>query len=214
MVMFDHQTGSYWYQVSGEAIVGELTGARLEPLPSVTMPWGEWRELHPDTRMLSRVQIVDGDYTYLRDVFRDYANVINSGEVTFPLSYERVDRALRPADVVLTVRVGGEERVYPLAQLGDGAFEDTVSGEPVVIFSRFAGPYGAAFSREVDGRVLSFAIEGQDFVDAETGSRWNLAGRAITGPFEGEHLRPLPGRRAFWFSIALAIPDAGLYERR
>ncbi|MCA9931503.1 MAG: DUF3179 domain-containing protein [Anaerolineales bacterium] len=36
MVMLDHQTGSYWMQVSGEAIVGTLTGTRLTSLPART----------------------------------------------------------------------------------------------------------------------------------------------------------------------------------
>ncbi len=34
--MYDHQTLSDWFQVGGEAIVGALTGARLEAKPSVT----------------------------------------------------------------------------------------------------------------------------------------------------------------------------------
>ena len=34
LVMFDHQTGSYWFQVAGRAIVGELTGEELAVLPS------------------------------------------------------------------------------------------------------------------------------------------------------------------------------------
>ena len=38
LVMYDHQTGSYWSQVGGEAVVGTLTRARLEPLPSATCP--------------------------------------------------------------------------------------------------------------------------------------------------------------------------------
>ena len=38
LVMYDHQTGSYWFQVGGEAVVGTLTRARLEPLPSATCP--------------------------------------------------------------------------------------------------------------------------------------------------------------------------------
>ena len=41
LVMYDHQTGSYWFQVAGEAVVGALTGSRLALLPSFTMAWGE-----------------------------------------------------------------------------------------------------------------------------------------------------------------------------
>ena len=33
LVMYDHQTGSYWFQVGGEAVVGELTGSHLNLLP-------------------------------------------------------------------------------------------------------------------------------------------------------------------------------------
>ena len=34
LVMYDRQTESWWQQFLGEAIVGEMTGARLEMLPS------------------------------------------------------------------------------------------------------------------------------------------------------------------------------------
>ncbi len=53
LVMFDHQTGSYWFQTGGEAVVGSLTGKRLGLLPSMTMAWGEWKRLYPDTRLLA-----------------------------------------------------------------------------------------------------------------------------------------------------------------
>ena len=56
LVMYDHETGSYWFQVLGEAIVGDLTGKRLTLLPSVTTTWAEWKRLHPDTRLLTGLQ--------------------------------------------------------------------------------------------------------------------------------------------------------------
>ena len=49
MVMLDHETGSYWMQVSGEALVGELAGQRLTALPSQTTTWGLWRQQFPDS---------------------------------------------------------------------------------------------------------------------------------------------------------------------
>ena len=54
LVMYDHLTGSYWFQVIGEAIVGPLTGKRLKLLPSVTTTWGRWKALHAGTKVLSR----------------------------------------------------------------------------------------------------------------------------------------------------------------
>ncbi len=218
LVMFDHRTGSYWVQVSGEAIVGEMTGATLDLLPSVTMPWGEWRTLHPDTRVLSREQSVSGDYSYLQDVFRNYDAVINAGETTAPLNVGRVDRvggALRLADLVLTVSVDGREKVYPLSLIGNGAVNDTIGETPVVVFSRSTGPHGVAYSRLHDGRELTFMVSGpnseEDFFDVETGSVWNLAGTSVAGPLEGAQLEILPGRRAFWFAVSILLPNAELY---
>ena len=49
MTWFDHETGSVWSQPLGEAILGPLTGERLELLSSTTLRWSEWRELHPQT---------------------------------------------------------------------------------------------------------------------------------------------------------------------
>lgn len=211
MAMFDHGTGSYWYQVSGRAIIGELTGTVLELLPSITQTWGDWKELHPDTLVLSRQQIVPGDYSYLQDLFRDYDAVIESGDTIFPLSRDKVDKTLRLSDIVLIVGQTPEETVYPLALLGDGAANDVVGNEPVVVFSRAAGPWGAAYSRAVVDRILTFRPTGETWVDEQTGSTWNFAGWAEDGPLQGTQLRPLPGRRAFWFSISIALPDAKLF---
>ena len=41
LVMFDHASGSYWFQTGGEAIVGPMTGTRLAPLASSMMTWGD-----------------------------------------------------------------------------------------------------------------------------------------------------------------------------
>jgi hypothetical protein len=54
--MYDHQTGSYWFQMLGKAIIGPLTGRRLTMIPSMTITWGDWKRLHPDTLILRRDQ--------------------------------------------------------------------------------------------------------------------------------------------------------------
>ena len=64
LVMYDHQTGTYWFQVAGEAVVGTMTGSHLDSLPSATMPWGRWKSLHPDTLLLTGVE--GGLETFLR----------------------------------------------------------------------------------------------------------------------------------------------------
>ena len=116
MVMYDHQTGSYWFQVAGEAIVGELTGRRLDPLPSITISWGEWKALHPDTLVLSRDLglISGGAARYETDRFDDYPERLDTVGPPFPVSAEKMDLRLRASDKVLAVEVGDSRKAYYL----------------------------------------------------------------------------------------------------
>lgn len=52
LTMWDHDTGSVWSQISGEALLGPLAGMRLELLPSTLTEWGTWQREHPTTRAL------------------------------------------------------------------------------------------------------------------------------------------------------------------
>ncbi len=52
LVMYDRQTESWWQQFIGEAIVGELTGATLEVLPSRIESFARFRARAPDGTVL------------------------------------------------------------------------------------------------------------------------------------------------------------------
>ena len=211
LVMFDHQTGSYWFQVSGEAIVGKFTGARLKLLPSVTISWGQWKKLYPNTRVLSRNQNMPMNYDYNRDPFRNYSRSVAAMRFPFPVDTDKIGKVFGPADVVLTIHAGNKDKVYPLSRIGNGVVNDKVGGVPVTVFSQVDGPVGNAFLRTIDGRKLTFLLKGKLFIDNETGTSWGFNGKAISGPLKGSRLLGVPSRRAFWFSISLAVPNAGIY---
>ena len=213
LVMFDHGTGSYWFQVGGEAIVGTLTGKRLRPLPSATMPWEQWKELHPETLILSRDLGLRRRPPYERpDPFEGYESTVNRERFVFPVDTDAIDRRLRSGEVVITVQAGGLEKAYPPALIGDAVVNDTVGGEPVVVFSKGDDRIATAFSPVVGSRTLTVRLEGDRVVDAETGSTWDFLGRAVEGELAGQQLALLPSRRAFWYSVSLSMPDVEVYE--
>ena len=215
LVMYDHETGSYWYQVLGEAIVGPLTGRRLTMLPSMTLPWAEWRALYPDTRVLSRdlglIRSLFGN-PYNRDPFEGYDRSVNQGRFAFPVERGLQDRRLRLGDRVLAVQVGESHKAYLLTGRQNEAINDEVAGEKIAVFIRSDGPSGSAFFRAVDDRDLTFMMDGTAIVDAETGSAWNTGGRAVSGPLSGTQLEPVPSRTSFWFSLAGSLPGIDLYD--
>jgi hypothetical protein len=209
MVMYDHQTGSYWHQVGGNAIVGSLCEESLTVLPSLTTTWAAWKELHPTTRILS--QDTGFSINYLRDPFATYPDMLNGGRFAFPVSENGRDSRLNAADIVLGVELGDARRAYSLSQLGDAVVEDALSGRTIVVFSSADGPSGAAYFPEAGGQALTFQARDGQFIDQETGSVWNLAGAATEGPLEGTTLDPVPARQTFWFALVATFPDIEVY---
>jgi hypothetical protein len=54
MVMYDRTTESFWQQFSGEAIVGDYTGAFLTIVSSQLISFDQFRETYPNAYVLSR----------------------------------------------------------------------------------------------------------------------------------------------------------------
>ena len=217
LVMYDHQTGSYWFQVGGEAVVGTLTGARLDLLPSITMAWGEWKRLYPDTLLLTGTASEPEAFAnrrYARGFSAGYQDQINDNKFAFPVDQDRLDDRLSSGEIVLTVEVGESAIAFPLGIIGSAAVNHEVGGRPVVVFISDFNRLAVAFSRVVEGRILTFDYSDVDqrFIDRETSSVWDGGGRAIDGPLAGSRLEQMNTRRAFWFSVAIALPNVEAYQ--
>ncbi len=129
---------------------------------------------------------------------------------------------------VVTVDLGGEAIAYPYDVLQTvRVVNDTVGGKPVVVFwsggtasaldnSAVAGGRdvgsAAVFSPELDSRRLTFHIAGEWITDTETGSEWNLLGKAVMGELAGRQLAPVVSVNHFWFSWAAFKPETRVYS--
>ena len=216
MVIYDHQTGSYWFQVGGEAVVGAMTGTRLDLLPSSTMEWGDWLKLNPETQVLVGMAGDPERFTgrrYETGLPANYQSQINREQFAFPVDKTRLDTRLTAGEIVVTVETNGGAKAYPLGLIGDGAVNDSVAGVPVVVVVQENRRAVAVYSPVVDDITLVFDyLEGRRaFVDRPTGSVWDMGGVAFEGPLTGVRLKPLNTRRAFWFSIAIAFPGMDVY---
>ena len=213
LVMFDHETGSYWFQTLGEAIVGTLTGKRLKLLPSRTTTWGQWKELHPNTKVLRRNLglLPGGPEVYEGASFAGYRDRVNAGRFAFPVSEEKLDPRLKPADWVLAAEVDGLHKAYWLSELGDMVVNDVVGGREVVVVMRAEGPTGSAFFSQAEGESLTFKLVNGLIVDDQTGSLWDDAGRSVGGPLAKNELEAVPSRTAYWFALAGALPGIELH---
>ena len=209
LVIYDRETNSYWWQIAGEAIVGELAGERLTAVPSITTTWDQWIALHPETKILS--QFTGTFRPYDRDEFPGYEEQLNALDFPAPVPDALLDARLPAAEIVLGVAANGARRAYPVGLLGDQAVNDTLGGLSIVVFSSIDGPSGGAYEAQVEGRNLTFSFEDGHYVDDGTQSQWDLAGRAVSGQLEGAELTPLATRYTFWFGYIAAFPDSDLF---
>ena len=102
---------------------------------------------------------------------------------------------------VIEVTVSDRELVVWLQPGTASALDDaTVAG------GRDVGATGV-FAPVVDGRRLTFTRADDGFVDEQTGTKWDILGRAVTGPLRGAALEPYPHVDTFWFAWAAFLPD-------
>ena len=99
-------------------------------------------------------------------------------------------------------------RAYPHTKMGTRAvINDEVNGRPVLLVFDEEGQMALPFDRKVEETVHTFTLVGEQefpFVvsDEETGSLWDLSGRAVEGPMEGAQLEPIATYTAMWFAWA------------
>jgi hypothetical protein len=217
LVMYDRQTESLWTHFDGKAVVGTLAGAELEVLAMSTVAWGDFRQAHPDARVLSKATGYERPYG--RNAYRGY----DQGDGPLP-GFFPGDVDPRQAGMARVVGFGdGDEAVAVLTDhLAEvGVVDLELDGRPVVVWhvpgtasalhrQRVAdgddvGATGVFFT---DGSV--FSRDGEQLVDEATGTRWNVLGEAVSGPRTGERLEPVTHLDTFWFAWSSYRPDTAL----
>ncbi len=225
LVMYDRQSHSLWAQMEGRAIVGQRAGTRLVPVPANTVAFDDWRAAHdPDGKVLSRE--TGHQRSYGANPYEGYDK-----PTLGPFLFQgRLDPRRPPKERVVGVKIADAARAYPWPLLArQGVVHDALGAERIVVFYRpgalsaldesqmdRARPIGATavFRPSADGRSLTFEAVIDGFRDRETGTLWNLLGRAVRGPLEGRRLSAVPHVDAFWFAWAAFNPSTSIHGER
>jgi hypothetical protein len=129
LVMYDRQTESWWQQATGEAIVGDLLGERLQFVPAQIVSLAAFDEAYPDGDVLSRETGFQRDYGQ-----NPYTGYDEAGSNPF-LFEGVVDGRLAPKERVVTIDAGGSPTAFPFSELRTtGVATGIDDGRPVVVF--------------------------------------------------------------------------------
>lgn len=217
MIMFDRQTDSLWQQLTGESVVGELTGKRLWIVSSQMVDFASARNSYPAARVLSKETGHDRAYGS-----SPYAGYDMGGRTMFPVPYQSKGQT-RPLDRLVTIQTEDGAKAHLLEEvrkarvradkIGDTRYvifaEPTATSpldKPNISESKGVGSVGV-FSPNVDGRELKFRNRGSKIVDRETGSEWNIFGKAVAGELEGKELKAINHGVFYAFAWLSFYPD-------
>jgi len=218
---WDRQTQSWWQQFTGTAVVGRYTATTLHPLDSQVLSWAQFKTSYPHGTVLSR------DTGFQRPYGSNPYAGYDAVPTARPAFYSgRVDPRLPALERVVAVFAGEQAVVAPFSTLVHRpVIVGSLAGRPLVVLyapgvvsaldagkianSRDVGTAGA-FDPVARGRTLGFSPAGQGLFRDQTGTTWNIAGRAIAGLLQGTQLRPLRHDEQFWFALAAFLPHARL----
>ena len=206
LVMYDRTSESLWSQALAQGIVGEYAGVNLQRIAFDVANWKEWKELYPESRVLSRE--TGSSRPYGADPYGGY---YTNSEVLFPV-LNRDDR-LGLKEIIIGLENNGQHKAYKLQDIEEKRIiNDEINNKSISLFSLF--PFMVrAFDPTVNGQALQFKHNPQNknFLDMQTGSEWNFEGVAINGQMKGKQLTRLPFDEGFWFEWVAFHPRSELY---
>lgn len=207
LVMYDRTTKSLWSQAMAQGIGGTFAGIKLERIPFDVAYWKEWKQLYPDSKVLS----TDTGSTrpYGADPYGDY---YTNGEILFPVSNS--DDRVGLKEIVIGLENKGQYKAFKLQEIEDKkVINNQVNGKPIVLF--LLHPFMArVYDPVVNGHTLEFNynIKDKKFVDKQTNSMWNFDGKSISGQMKGKQLTRLSFDEGFWFEWVAFHPKTELYD--
>jgi hypothetical protein len=206
-LMEDRETGSWWQQITGRAILGPLKGRQLTSVLHDEVTFGLWKREHPRGRVLA----LDARQSQIKSTWE---TGIAKARVVTPA---RKGDTLQARTLVVGLVVDGEARAYPRELLKKSrVLLDELNGTRLAIITGGDGLSVRAFALDLDGQRLELldrvGSSPARYLDAQTGSEWDISGAAVAGPLAGTRLRRLPLVSDFWFDWRTHNPRTTVYK--
>ena len=207
--MRDEETGSWWQQVSGEAIQGPLKGKKLNAVFNDEVSFAIWQKEYPSGRVLKPNETVASKYSP--------ANWEESILKLPTVTANDARGSLNTRSLILGVEENGASRAYPIeAVTHQRLIIDSLGGTPLMIVAAKDGKSVRGFQRRVEGRTLEFFVEPDIepplLIDSQTGSKWDFTGRAVSGQLEGKELKRVFLLKDYWFDWKIYHPKTSVFS--
>jgi hypothetical protein len=194
----DATTGSWWRQVTGEAVAGPLKGQLLPEVQSSQVTLKKWFELYPEA-VVMQIDQISRDYY---DSTGRFEKGRSKGKLTRTDSLSWKDKSW-----VVGIQVNGESKAYDWIELKQKRIvNDVVGGQPIVLTVAEDNQSFAAFERLSEADTFTFQNDTLYLRD----KRYNFSGRDLTTL--SDRLRTVKAYQEFWHSWRTFHPNTKQYR--
>jgi hypothetical protein len=192
----DATTKSWWRQVTGEAIVGDLRGEKLPEVLSTQTSLGEWLRLYPN----SLVMQADSSFITSYDTTFKYESGKSKSKLTGTDSLSWKDKSW-----VIGIKAGDKRKAYDWNQLKiSRLIHDKIDNTPILLVLADDNKSFFAFERPDANSLFSLS---RDTLTLNI-HHYRIDGHGIDTSFS---LKPLPAYQEFWHSWRTFNPNTKKY---
>ncbi|MBI3134708.1 MAG: DUF3179 domain-containing protein [Bacteroidetes bacterium] len=192
----DETTGSWWRQVSGEAITGSLKGSKLPEFPSVQMTLQQWLQLYPNSLIMQPDPASVSNY----DPEARYEKGLSQSSLTGtdPASWQK-------KSWVVGIALETESKAYDWNDLEQKRIINDQIGETAIMLVLSEDLQSFAAFQRPDKEIAT--IQGDTIFVCNR--KYNLAG--VNYEDNTDVLKRVPAYQEFWHSWQTFHPATGRY---
>lgn len=195
LIPYDRSTNSNWSQILNTSVNGVLVGEKADLIMLVETDWKTWKSLYPNTKV---VGLNTGfSRTYGTSPYGDYNT--NNDRFLFPV--DKDDR-LPLKERVHTIIDGTDAKVYRFSDFEAGSIIiDSFKGKNYMVVGN--ADFIVSFELEANSLEYEYLYDGASdvIVRDNEDNRYTIFGDVVSGPKQGERLKPSSSFMGFWFSI-------------
>ncbi len=206
LVIYDKQSNSYWYQLTGKSFRGEFNNKKLDFLGALE------RTTFEKIKNLDNIVILspERDIAFYQKFYKKYSNS-TIGQNS--LKGKKIDNRENAYESGLGIAVNNDSKFYPLSQITKNkVINDSLGGWGIVLALDKNNNSQKIFRRFVKNKILTFKAKENYIVDEQTNTKWDFNGYGFEGPLKGNRLQAPYYSRIFWFSWSSFFPKTQIFK--
>jgi hypothetical protein len=180
MIIRDRQTGTLWQHATGEALLGALKGAQLQPVGGELIRWSKWKELNPHTTLALEPIPENGRFPGLIPRHR-LEHLLKTFTTNHAASGTVRDHRLPMHEEIVGVSLAGVNKAYPLAVIRNlGIIYDRVGENWIAVAYDRDADHVSVLNCQVADQIVELVLADGALSSRNGWMRWTWMGEPLT----------------------------------